>query len=66
MLKAIRDLENQKGFPLEGRAKIVMTTALAETQIVQRAFDIGCDAYAEKPINPEKFIEVLRNLGMVD
>jgi len=63
VLKAIRDLEDQNRVPLEKRTKIIMTTALGETQIVKTAFDIGCDAYASKPIDIEKFSEVLNKMG---
>ncbi len=66
VLKNIRDLEAQKGIPQEKRAKIIMTTALAETQYVQNAFDIGCDAYAAKPIDIAKLTEVLTNLGLIN
>ena len=63
VLKALRDLEDQKKVPQEKRAKIIMTTALGETQIVRTAFEIGCDAYASKPIDIEKLSEVLEKLG---
>lgn len=66
VLKHIKDLETQKGILPDKRSKIIMTTALAETQFVQNAFDIGCDAYAAKPIDTEKFIEVLEKLGLID
>jgi len=62
-LKAIRDLEEQKGVPPEKRTKVIMTTALAETQMVKNAFDIGCEAYAAKPIDIEKLADVLDKLG---
>lgn len=65
VLKAIRDLEKQKGILPEKRVKVIMTTALAETQIVYNAFDIGCEAYAAKPIDVEKFIEVMKKLGLL-
>ena len=64
VLKAIRDLEKQN-IALQKRVKVIMTTALAETQIVQNAFDIGCDAYAAKPIDTTKFLEVLQKLGLL-
>ena len=51
VLKVIKDLETQLGILPENRAKIIMTTVLAETQIVQQAFEYGCDAYASKPID---------------
>jgi two-component system chemotaxis response regulator CheY len=66
VLKHIRDLETQKGILPEKRSKIIMTTALAETQMVQNAFEIGCDAYAAKPIDTEKFVEVLNNLDLIN
>lgn len=62
-LKAIRDLEIQKGVLPEKRTKVIMTTALAETQLVQNAFEIGCEAYAAKPIDIEKLADVLQKLG---
>lgn len=64
-LKAIRDLEKQKGLAADQQAKIIMTTVLAETDFVQSAFDYGCDAYASKPINTTKLIEVLRKLELI-
>jgi two-component system chemotaxis response regulator CheY len=65
VLKHIRDLETQKGILPEKRSKIVMTTALAETQFVQNAFEIGCDAYAAKPIDTEKLMDVLHKLELI-
>ncbi len=65
VLKIMRDLEQQKGITPECRAKVIMTTALAETQFVQKAFEIGCDAYAAKPIDTEKMLEVIKKLGLI-
>lgn len=65
VLKAIRDLETQKGILPNKRSKVIMTTALAETQLVQNAFDIGCEAYAAKPIDTTKLVEVLRKLELI-
>ncbi|MDH8678843.1 response regulator [Fusibacter bizertensis] len=65
VLKAIRDLENENNMSSESRAKIIMTTALGDAQIVKTAFDFGCDAYASKPIDIEKFKEVLEKIGII-
>ncbi len=65
VLKSIRDFELQKGIATEKRSKVIMTTALAETKFVQDAFDIGCDAYAAKPIDIEKMTNVLKKLGLI-
>jgi two-component system chemotaxis response regulator CheY len=66
VLKAIRDLEKQKGLPPEQRAKIIMTTALSETKLVQTAFEYGCEAYAAKPLDTNKLIEVMKKLELID
>lgn len=65
VLKNIRDMEIQKNIATDKRAKIIMTTALAETQFVQQAFEYGCNAYAAKPIDIEKLEEVLKKLDLV-
>ncbi len=64
VLKAMRDLDLQNNIEPSKRSKIIMTTALGESQIVQTAFEYGCDAYASKPIDTEKFVEVLEKLGI--
>ncbi len=64
-LKAIRELEKQYEVDPKDRAKIIMITALAEAQLVQTAFEYGCEAYATKPIDTSKLIEVLEKLGLV-
>lgn len=65
-LKAIRDIEKQKDIPNEKKVKVIMTTALAESQLVYKSFEIGCEAYAAKPIDTEKLLEVLNKLGLID
>jgi two-component system chemotaxis response regulator CheY len=65
VLKTIRDLESQNGMNEDQRAKIIMTTVLGETQVVQSAFDFGCNAYASKPIDMEKFVKVLEKIEFI-
>ncbi|HZJ84651.1 MAG TPA: response regulator [Syntrophomonadaceae bacterium] len=65
-LKTIRQLEEQKGLLPEKRAKIIMTTALAQTEYVKSAFDYECDGYAAKPIDIGKFTEVLEKLNLIE
>ncbi len=64
VLKAMRDLEVQ--YKLEKRAKIIMTTALSETELVEEAFNKGSDAYATKPIDIDKLLEVIKNFGFAE
>jgi two-component system chemotaxis response regulator CheY len=65
VLKAIRDYETSRRFPPENRVKVIMTTALQESLLVQQSFEIGCEAYASKPINTDKFVEVLKKLNLI-
>ena len=66
VMKAIRDIEAEKGIPVEERVKIIMTTALNDKEIVMQAYELGCDAYAWKPLDLEKIKEVMINLGLLD
>ena len=64
-LKKIRDIEKVKGIPEDKWAKIIMTSALNEGKNVTKAFDLGCTLYAGKPIDQEKFENVLRKLEII-
>lgn len=65
VLKTIRELEDQQGIDKEKRVKIIMTTALGETKVVQKSFDYGCNAYASKPIDVDKLMNVIEKLGLM-
>lgn len=64
-LKAIRSLEEQRGIMDENRVKVIMTTALNEKNTIMTSFDVGCEAYAAKPINTDKLVEVMKKLGVI-
>lgn len=64
-LVAIREIELLERVPEEQRAKIIMTTALNEGRNVTKAFKLGCNAYAGKPIDQEKFENVLKKLELI-
>lgn len=64
-LKKIREIEKEKLVPEDKAVKIIMTTALNEGKNVTKAFDLGCTAYAGKPIDQEKFENVLRKFELV-
>lgn len=65
VLKAIRDIEKQKGISNSERVKVIMTSALNEERNVKVAFELGCEAYSGKPIDVEKFEKVLNKLGLI-
>ena len=65
VLKTIRDIEKERNIPEDKVSKIIMTTALNEGRNVTKAFELGCVAYAGKPIDQEKFENVLRKLELI-
>ncbi len=66
VLKHMKGLEAQYKIPEEKRSKIIMTTALAETEIILDTFELGCDAYAAKPLDLDKFVGVLQKLKLIE
>ena len=65
-LKAIRDIETERGIPEKDRVKIIMTTALNEERNVKKAFEMGCTVYSGKPIDLDKFEKILKKLELIE
>lgn len=63
-LTTIRQIEHEHGYNAGEGAKIIMTTALKDSQNVMTAFREQCDAYLVKPIDRRKLIEQLDDLGL--
>jgi len=64
-LKAIREIEKQKGITEDKKVKVIMTTALNDKELVLESFNTGCEAYAAKPIDTVKFVEVMQHLQLL-
>lgn len=64
-LKAIRDIEKEKGISQEKSVKIIMTTALNEEKNVMKAFELGCTVYCGKPVDFNKFEMALKKLELI-
>lgn len=64
-LKQIRKLEEDAKIPKKNRSKVIMSTALTDGRNVQKAFQLGCIAYAGKPIDPQKFQNELKKLSLI-
>ena len=62
-LKAIRRMESQCGIHGSDGARIIMTTALADSKHCIQAFLQGCESYMTKPIQAEKLLEQVRMLA---
>ena len=64
-LMGIRNLEKERNIPREKQAKIIMATALNDEKNVKMAFELGCTVYSGKPIDQEKFEQVLKKFGLI-
>lgn len=60
-LKTIRQLEQKNHIPPENRTKVIMITALGETNYVKQSFEFGCDAYVAKPLDIAQLAKVMEN-----
>ncbi|MDW7668797.1 MAG: response regulator [Bacillota bacterium] len=66
VLKAARNYEKKNSIDKEDRTKIIMTTALNDKKTVEQSYELGCDGYAWKPIDLDKFEEVLFKLELIN
>jgi two-component system chemotaxis response regulator CheY len=64
-LKEIREQEAARGILSSQGAKIVMTSAVSDMNVVFSAFHDLCDGYLFKPIAKAKFLEELRKLRLI-
>ena len=63
-LKTIRELEKQNH--VMKPAKIIMITALNEKDVVEDAYKKGADAYATKPLDINKLVELIKKFEFID
>ncbi len=64
-LMGIRNLEKERNVPKEKQVKIIMATALNDEKNVKMAFELGCTVYSGKPIDQEKFEQVLKKFELI-
>ena len=64
-LMGIRNLEKERNVPQDKAAKVIMTTALNDEKNVKMAFELGCTVYSGKPIDQDKFEQVLKKFGLI-
>lgn len=64
-LVGIRNLEKEREIPSDKAVKVIMTTALNEERNVNMAFELGCTVYSGKPIDQERFEQVLKKLELI-
>ncbi|HEJ82988.1 MAG TPA: response regulator [Desulfobacteraceae bacterium] len=64
-LRQIRRLEEEKEVFGARRARIIMTTALADRGNVIKAAEARCDHFLVKPIEKARLLTALRDLGLI-
>lgn len=65
-LRKIREIEKGKGIKSADEVKVVMTTALDDPKnVVEAYYKGGATSYVPKPIDRQLFLQLLRNLGLI-
>jgi two-component system chemotaxis response regulator CheY len=64
-LKEMRALEQASGVVPPNGAKIVMTTALADSAAIEEAIKGHCSHYLTKPIDKAQLLELLRAMALI-
>ncbi len=65
-LTRIRGIEREFGITGLDGVKIVMTTALDDFDNIKKAFHSQCEGYIVKPVEKEKIVQKLIELGFLD
>lgn len=66
VLVELRKYERSKGVAIGDGVKVIITSALGDSENVLRAYMGRCGAYCVKPIDPNDFCEHLQKLGLID
>lgn len=66
VLKTIRDLERKNELSNAQGSKIIMTTAVTDTEVMNQAMELGCDAYLTKPIDVSQLADIMKKLQLID
>ena len=64
-LAEIRHLEEAAGIAGPDRAKIIMTTSVADEASIMKAREWHCDYFIVKPVQKEKLLDQLRRMGLI-
>ncbi len=57
-------LRRIKAHPELKRLPVIMLTTTDDSREVERCHQLGCNAYIQKPVDYDKFAEVIRRLGL--
>lgn len=63
VLKKIRDIELSRNIHADKSVKVIMTTALDDTENIKEAFREQCESYLIKPISKAKLTKIIGSFG---
>jgi len=61
----LRQIEMDNGMPVGRGAKVIMTSAMEDNHYIMEAMNASADGYVAKPIERRKFIETLKETGLL-
>ncbi len=64
-LEQIHQIERTHGIPPECSVKVIMTTAIDDSEVIAQAFNEGCKAYLVKPITTDRIHHEMDKLEMI-
>lgn len=65
VLKSIREMERKKRVKKDKHVKVIVITALAETEFVNESLTEGYDIYVAKPVNKKTLDQAIDKLGLI-
>jgi CheY-like chemotaxis protein len=63
-LDGIEVLRQIKAHPSKKKIPIIMLTTTDDPREIAHCYDLGCNVYVTKPVDPAAFIEAIKRLGM--
>ena len=62
-LSKLREFEYKRGVSEKDAVKVIMTTALDDSETVLESYKNGCESYIVKPIIKKELLSVINELG---
>jgi CheY-like chemotaxis protein len=63
-IDGVEVLRQIKADPNRRKIPVIMLTTTDDPREVQKCYELGCNEYVTKPLDPNSFIEAIRRLGM--
>jgi CheY-like chemotaxis protein len=57
-------LKRLKADPEKRKIPIIMLTTTDDPREISRCYDLGCNVYLTKPVDPGRFVEAINRLGL--